>query len=78
MIKMCTYKLLVDFHEGIKDYVDAYVYDMGDHLVLSLPSISKPIELADYNFNWKNGLYPHYEMLAKTELQNYALKFIHL
>lgn len=75
---MNTYKLLVDFHDGRKDYVNAYVYDMMDNLVLSLPSISKPIDLADYNFNWKNGLYSHYEMLAKTELQNYELKFIHL
>lgn len=75
---MNTYKLLVDFNEGSKDYVNAYVYDMGGNLVLSLPSISKPVELADYTFNWKNGIYPHYEMLAKTELQNYGLRFIHL
>lgn len=75
---MNTYKLLVNFNEGSKDYVDAYVYDMMDNLVLSLSSISKPIELADYTFNWKNGLYPHYEMLAKAELQNYDLRFIHL
>ena len=75
---MNVYKLVVNFHDGKKDYVSGYVYSFYDKKLFKLPEIIKPWNVSDYTIQWKNGLYTHYEMLARKELNNNEAMFIHL
>lgn len=75
---MNHYKLYVDMKEGTHDYVSATVYNMFDEKVLELCEIRKPENVADYTHEWKTGLYPYYEKLAISELNDYNATFSHL
>ena len=75
---MNVYKLLVKMNEGSKDYVSATVFNMGDAVILQLPDIRKPDNKADYTTTWKTGVYYHYEALAKAQLDEENITFIHL
>lgn len=71
-------KLLVNFNEGTKDYVTATVYNMMDEETQKLPNIRKPENVSDYTTSWKQGLYTHYENVARECLQAESMQFIHL
>ena len=75
---MATYKLYVNIQENTHDYVTATVYNLLDEKVLKLTDIRKPDNVADYTTAWKNGLYPFYENMARTYLNDPQASFCHL
>lgn len=64
---MNVFKLVVDFHEGKKDYVSAKLYH-NDQYYRDMEDISKPEDAKYYDANWKNGLINHYLEIAKSDL----------
>lgn len=65
---MNTYQLVVDFNEGVKDYVSATLY-INDNFYKKLEDVEKP---DDRTAQWYKSLVFHYGKLAKKLLPNGA------
>lgn len=69
-------KILVDFHEGKKDYVTATAYDFHGKKIMELLDVAKPEDVSDYTLEWKNGLIEYYKNMYKMNTLDFDSKII--
>lgn len=59
------YTILINLHEGTKDYVTANVHSLTTGSIKELKDIAKPDNVEDYNLQWIHGLANEYKIMAR-------------